>query len=202
VLDLKWIRENPADFDAGLARRGLEPMSGAVLELDEKRRENATRLQEAQARRNAASKEIGKHKGKGGDPAKAGALMAEVAALKDTIAQGEEAERAIEKELNDLLAGIPNIPLADVPDGKSEHDNVKVREWGEPRAFDFTPKPHYELGEALRLMDFEGAARMSGARFTVLKGGLARLSRALGQFMLDLHTQEAVSYTHLRAHET
>jgi seryl-tRNA synthetase len=191
VLDLKWIRENPADFDAGLARRGLEPMSGAVLELDEKRRENATRLQEAQARRNAASKEIGKHKGKGGDPAKADALMAEVAALKDAIAQGEERERDIEKELRDLLAGIPNIPLADVPDGRNEHDNVKVREWGEPRAFDFTPKPHYELGDALGLMDFEGAARMSGARFTVLKGGLARLSRALGQFMLDLHTQEA-----------
>ncbi len=189
--DIKWIRDNREAFDAGLKKRGLDAMSGLVLALDEQLRAVKAQVQEAQARRNAASKEIGKAKGKGGDPARAEALMAEVAALKEAIAEGEERERALDKELHDLLAGIPNLPLDDVPEGRDERDNVTVREWGEPRAFDFTPKPHYELGEALGLMDFEGAARISGARFTVLKGGLARLSRALGQFMLDLHTQAA-----------
>jgi seryl-tRNA synthetase len=146
-----------------------------------------------QARRNAASKEIGKAKGKGGDPAKAEALMAEVASLKDQIAAGESRERWLDEELKNLLAGIPNIPAADVPDGKDEHDNVEVRRWGTPRDFakeGFEPKQHFEIGEALGLMDFETAAKISGARFTVLKGQLARLERALGQFMLDAQTGE------------
>jgi seryl-tRNA synthetase len=187
--DLKWIREHPEDFDKGLARRGLEPASVAILKLDEERRANTTALQEMQARRNAASKEIGNAKGKGGDPAKAEALMAEVAALKDKIAAGEERERKLDEELRNFLAGIPNIPAADVPDGKNEHDNIEVRKWGKPRNFNFEPKQHFEIGEVLGMMDFEAAAKISGARFTVLKGPLARLDRALGQFMLDVQTQ-------------
>ena len=186
--DLKWIRENPADFDKGLARRGLEPLSPSILKLDEERRTNTTALQEIQARRNAASKEIGKAKGKGGDPAKADALMAEVASLKEKIAAGEQSERELDEKMRDLLASIPNIPAPDVPDGKDEHDNVEVRKWGTPRDMNFEPKQHFELGEALGLMDFEAAAKMSGARFTVLKGPLARLERAIGQFMLDVQT--------------
>ena len=193
MLDLKWIRENPKDFDAGLARRGLPPMSADVLKLDEERRANTKALQDMQARRNAASKEIGKAKGKGGDPAKAEALMAEVAGLKDQIAAGEQRERELDEQIKTLLAGIPNMLSPDVPDGKDESENVELRRWGTPRDFTkegFEPKQHFEIGEALGLMDFEAAAKISGARFTVLKGGLARLERALGQFMLDVQTGE------------
>ncbi|MFZ1107161.1 MAG: serine--tRNA ligase [Rhodomicrobium sp.] len=193
MLDLKWIRENPADFDAGLARRGLPPLSGDVLALDEERRAHTTALQDMQARRNAASKEIGKARGKGGDPAKAEALMAEVAELKGKIADGEAKERDLDERVKTLLSGIPNILQADVPDGKDESENVELRRWGAPRDFaadGFAPKQHFEIGEALGLMDFEAAAKISGARFTVLKGGLARLERALGQFMLDVQTGE------------
>ena len=198
MLDLKWIREHPSELDAGLARRGFtleggEPASKRILALDEERRANTTKLQEMQARRNAASKEIGKAKGKGGDPAQAEALMAEVAALKDGIAAGEQRERELDEEVKNLLAGIPNIPASDVPDGKDEHANVEVRRWGTPRDFakeGFEPKQHFEIGEALGLMDFEAAAKISGARFTVLKGKLARLERAIGQFMLDVQTGE------------
>ncbi|MDX2264456.1 MAG: serine--tRNA ligase [Hyphomicrobiales bacterium] len=186
--DLKWIRENPAAFDAGLARRGLEAQSAAILALDEERRAVITRLQEAQARRNAASKEIGKAKGKGGDPALAEKLMAEVASLKEALAAGEARERELDEQLRQALAIIPNLPAPDVPDGVDEKGNVEVRRVGEPRPFDFAPKQHFEIGEALGLMDFEAAARMSGARFVVLKGPLARLERALAAFMLDLHT--------------
>ncbi len=191
--DLKWIRENPKDFDAGLARRGLSPLSPEILSLDETRRANTKALQDMQARRNAASKEIGKAKGKGGDPAKAEALMAEVAELKDKIAAGEQRERELDEQMKGLLAGIPNLLAADVPEGKDEHGNKELRRWGEPRDFakdGFAPKQHFELGEAMGLMDFEAAAKMSGARFTVLKGQLARLERALGQFMLDVQTGE------------
>jgi seryl-tRNA synthetase len=205
MLDLKWIRENPEDLDKGLARRnfslkpeevpeayrGHKTASGVILALDEERRANTTKLQEMQARRNAASKEIGKAKGKGGDPAKAEALMAEVAGLKEQIAAGEERERQLDERMKSLLAGIPNIPAADVPDGADEHDNVELRRWGTPRDFKkagFDPKQHFEIGEAMGLMDFEAAAKISGARFTVLKGQLARLERALGQFMLDVQT--------------
>ncbi len=189
--DLKWIRENPQSFDDGLARRRLEPLSGAVLKLDEERRANTKALQDMQARRNAASKEIGKAKGKGGDPAKAEALMAEVAELKDKIAAGEKRERDFDGKMTGLLAGIPNLLAADVPDGPDESANVELRKWGKPGNFKkagFEPKQHFELGEALGLMDFEAAAKISGARFTVLKGALARLERALGQFMLDVQT--------------
>jgi seryl-tRNA synthetase len=191
VHDLKWIRENPADFDDGLARRRLEPLSGAILKLDEERRGNTKALQDMQARRNAASKEIGKAKGKGGDPAKAEALMAEVAELKEKIAAGEALERELKAKSDNLLASIPNLLAADVPDGPDESANVELRKWGKPHDFKkdgFEPKQHFELGEALKLMDFEAAAKISGARFTVLKGGLARLERAIGQFMLDVQT--------------
>jgi seryl-tRNA synthetase len=191
VHDLKWIRENPAEFDDGLARRRLEPLSGTILKLDEERRGNTKALQDMQARRNAASKEIGKAKGKGGDPAKAEALMAEVGELKEKIAAGEAAEREFDGKIRDLLASIPNLLAADVPDGPDESANVELRKWGKPRNFEkdgFEPKQHFELGEALKLMDFEAAAKISGARFTVLKGGLARLERAIGQFMLDVQT--------------
>jgi seryl-tRNA synthetase len=207
MLDLKWIRENPKDFDAGLRRRGfslkpedvpepyrkLENPSDVVLALDEGRRANTKALQDMQARRNAASKEIGKAKGKGGDPTKAEALMAEVAGLKDQIAAGEQRERQLDEQLKTLLSGIPNMLAPEVPDGKDETENVELRRWGTPRDFDkegFEPKQHFEIGEALGLMDFETAAKISGARFTVLKGGLARLERTLGQFMLDVQTGE------------
>ncbi|WKW52277.1 serine--tRNA ligase [Rhodomicrobium lacus] len=195
MLDLKWIRENPADFDQGLARRGAEPLSSTVLALDEELRAHKKALQDLQARRNAASKEIGKAKGKGGDPAKAEALMAEVAELKGAIAAGEAKERELDAGLTALLAGIPNmlLPAPEVPDGKDESENVELRRVGSPRDFTaegFAPKQHFELGEALGLMDFEAAAKISGARFTVLKGQLARLERALGQFMLDVQTSE------------
>ncbi len=204
--DLKFIRDHQDEFDAGLRRRGLEPQSMAILKLDEERRANTTALQEMQARRNAASKEIGalkqrsgsankdgKAKGESADPPKPEPLMPEVAPLRDKLAGGEEREREFEGKLRDLLAGIPNLPADDVPDGKDEHDNVEVRREGNPRDFKaegFQPKQHFDLGEALGLMDFEAAAKISGARFTVLKGALARLERALGQFMLDVQTQE------------
>ncbi len=193
MLDLKWIRENPKDFDAGLKRRGLEPLSATVLKLDEERRGHTKALQEMQARRNAASKEIGKAKGKGGDPAKAEALIAEVAELKEKLTAGEARERELDTQMTSLLAGIPNMLLPDVPDGPDESANVELRKWGKARDFKqegFEPKQHFEIGEALGMMDFEAAAKMSGARFTVLKGRLARLERAIGQFMLDVQTGE------------
>jgi seryl-tRNA synthetase len=191
VFDIKWIRENPQAFDAGLEKRGLEPLSAKLIALDEERRAHITRVQEAQARRNAASKEIGKAKA-AKDEAKAQALMAEVAALKDTLGKGEEESRRLDQELRSELAQIPNLPRDDVPVGKDEHGNVEVRRVGTPPKFPWTnqPKQHFEIGEALGLMDFETAAKLSGARFVVLKGALARLERALAQFMLDLHTGE------------
>jgi seryl-tRNA synthetase len=190
VFDLKWIRDNPAAFDAGLERRGLPAQSAAILALDEKRRAHLTTLQEAQARRNAASKEIGKAKG-AKDEALAAKLMAEVATLKETLGQGEEVERRIDAEIQSMLAIIPNLPRDDVPDGADENDNKEVRRVGTPPKFDFKPKQHFEIGEALGLMDFEAAAKVSGARFVFLKGALARMERALAQFMLDTHTGPA-----------
>lgn len=187
--DIRFIRDHPADFDAGMKRRGLEPQAAAILALDEQRRAVQTALQDAQKMRNDASKSIGKAKGQG-DAAEAERLMAEVAAIKTQIQQDESRERDLGDELSALLAGLPNIPAGDVPDGLSEDDNVEVRQWGQRPAFDFAPKDHVDLGEALGLMDFDAAARMSGARFVVLKGALARLERALGQFMLDLQTGE------------
>jgi seryl-tRNA synthetase len=185
--DIKFIRDDPDAFDRGLTRRGLPPMAAALIRRDEARREWTQKLQEAQARRNAASKEIGEAM-KAGDKARAEALKAEVAALKDAIADSEAREKLVSEELNADLAAIPNIPQDDVPDGADEHGNVEVRRHGEPRKFNFAPKQHFEIGEALGLMDFETAAKLSGARFVVLKGQMARLERALASFMLDLHT--------------
>ncbi|MDQ2105819.1 serine--tRNA ligase [Azospirillum isscasi] len=184
--DLRAIRENPESFDRGLARRGLEPMSPTVLDLDSRRRAAQTQLQEMQARRNEAAKEIGLAKREGRD---AQPLMDEMAQLKERLPQVEEEEKALGAELDRMLATIPNLPADDVPEGPDETANVEIRRWGEPKAI-ADAKQHFELGEALGLMDFEAASRMSGARFTVLKGGLARLERALADFMLDIHTGE------------
>ena len=189
MFDIRWIRDNPEAFDAGLKKRGLAPLSAELIALDEARRAHMTKLQEAQARRNAASKDIGKAKA-ARDEVKANELMAEVASLKDVLAKGEEGERELDGKLRDALSVIPNLPLDDVPLGKDEKDNKEVRKVGAPPKFDFAPKQHFEIGEALGLMDFATAAKISGARFVVLKGALARLERALGAFMLDLHTGE------------
>jgi seryl-tRNA synthetase len=185
--DLRWIREHPEEFDRGLRRRGLVPVSAQILDLDKRRRAVQTRLQEIQTRRNAASREIGAAKAKGGDAA---ALMEEVNRLKDEMPKAEEDERRLGAELDDLLATIPNIPAADVPDGPDESANEELRKVGEPRKFDFKPREHDEIGEKLGMMDFERAAKLSGARFVVLSGALARLERAIASFMLDLHTSE------------
>jgi seryl-tRNA synthetase len=189
VFDIKWIRENPVTFDEGLRKRGLEPLSAKLVALDEQRRKTLASLQEAQSRRNAASKEIGKAKA-AKDEERAQALMKEVADLKEVIQQGEANAKEIEARLSTELAQIPNLPLPDVPVGPDETANVEVRRVGTPPQFDFEPKQHFEIGEALGLMDFETAAKLSGARFVVLKGALARLERALAAFMLDLHTTE------------
>ena len=202
MFDIRWIRENAAAFDAGLRKRGIAPggevkFSAELMEIDEARRAVITRLQEVQARRNAASKEIGKAKaGKDVAPEAraeiAAKLMAEVAALKDELEAGEKEQKQRDEELRAALAVIPNIPLDEVPEGVDEAGNKEVRKVGTPPALGGMnkPKQHFEIGEALGLMDFETAAKLSGSRFVVLKGALARLERALGQFMLDLHTSE------------
>src|SRR5712672_1894809 len=187
--DIKSIRDNPQAFDAGLKRRGLEPMSASLLDIDEKRRGAILASEQAQARRNSASKEIGDAK-KAKDDARAAKLMAEVAELKTTMPQLEAAAKVADEELAKELAAIPNLPLDDVPDGVDEHGNVQRHVFGKIRNYAFTPKPHDDLGGALGYMDFETAAKLSGARFVVLKKGLARLERAIGQFMLDVHTNE------------
>src|SRR6202790_3073376 len=187
--DIKSIRDNPAAFDAALKRRGLAPLSSSLLAIDEKRRAAILKSEKAQARRNSASKEIGDAK-KAKDDARAATLMAEVAELKTTMPQLEAATKAAEEELATELAAIPNLPLDEVHDGAAEHGNVVRHHFGAVRNYAFAPKPHADLGGALGLMDFEAAAKLSGARFVVLKKGLARLERAIGQFMLDLHTNE------------
>jgi seryl-tRNA synthetase len=192
--DIRFIRDNPDAFDRGLARRGLPPQARRLIELDEQRRTAIQKAEAAQARRNAASKEIGVAK-KNKDEAKANALMAEVSALKDSIPEMETGEKKASKQLDDALAEIPNLPLDEVPDGKDEHDNVEHHRFGAKRDYTFAPKQHFEIGEALGQMDFEAAAKLSGARFVVLKKGLARLERALGQFFLDVHTSEPHNYT-------
>ena len=181
--DIRLVRDDPAAFDAGLARRGVEPVSATLVALDEQRRAVATRMQEAQNRRNEASKAIGKAMAQG-DSATADALKAEVAELKDTLPALEAEEREIAAKLHDELARLPNIPDAVVPDGADEAGNVEVSRWGTPREFAFTPIEHADIGPALGL-DFETGANISGARFTFLRGQMARLHRALGQFMLD-----------------
>ena len=192
--DIRLIRDNPDAFDRGLTRRGLEPQAQRLIALDEQRRAKILALETAQARRNAASKEIGEAK-KNKDEEKAKGLLSEVAALKELIPAMEAEEKEASNALNDALAEIPNPPLDEVPDGKDEKDNVEHHRFGVKRDYAFALKQHFDLGEALGQMDFETAAKLSGARFVVLKKGLARLERALGQFMLDVHTSEPHNYT-------
>ncbi|NBX66109.1 MAG: serine--tRNA ligase [Proteobacteria bacterium] len=185
--DLKDIRSNPQAFDAAMARRGLPAQSPAILALDEKRRSLQTQLQDIQSQRNEKSKLIGQMKAK---KENADSVMAEVAAMKDKMAELEAAEKAVGDELTDLLSNIPNVQDPGIPDGKSEDDNVEIRRVGEPNHKNTKKLDHVAIGEALGLMDFDTAAKISGARFVIMKGALARLERALGQFMLDVHTGE------------
>jgi seryl-tRNA synthetase len=187
--DIRFIREHPDAFDRGLARRGLSPESKRLIALDEERRKKILELETAQARRNAASKEIGEAKKKK-DEERADKLLAEVATLKDALPQLETEEKQASEGLNKALAEIPNLPLDDVPDGKDADDNVEHHHFGAKCNYAFAPKQHFDLGEALGQMDFETAAKLSGARFVILKKGLARLERALGQFFLDVHTAD------------
>jgi seryl-tRNA synthetase len=188
MFDIRAIRENPAAFDVGLARRGLEPASANILSLDERWRALASQTQDLQARRNDASKAIGAAKAKG-DSAAGDALMAEVAAIKADLPRIEAEEAVLSAELQAVLQSIPNLPHASVPQGNDEDDNQLVHTRGTPPSFDFEPKEHDVLGPPLGL-DFETAQKVAGARFVYLRGQIARLSRALGQFMLDLHTSE------------
>jgi seryl-tRNA synthetase len=189
--DIRAIRENPEAFDEGLRRRGLSPRAESLIALDEKRRAAIAALQHAQERRNAASKQIGAAMARK-DSVAAEDFRAEVAEAKAKMPELEAAEREAAAALEAELAAIPNLPLADTPDGRDENDNVELRRWGAPPALEGMNKPreHFEIGEALGLMDFETAVKLSGARFVVLKGALARLERALEHFMLDLHTSE------------
>ncbi|EAQ29134.1 seryl-tRNA synthetase [Erythrobacter sp. NAP1] len=186
--DIRMIRDNPHEFDAVMARRGLEPVAAQILALDEERRALTTKLQEAQSRRNEASKAIGAAMGKG-DKDAAEALKAEVAQIKADMPALEESEREVAKRLDDMMLALPNLLDPSVPDGEDEDDNVYLREWGEKPSFVFDPQEHADIAPALG-MDFETAAKISGARFTFLRGDMARLHRALGQFMLDNNTRE------------
>lgn len=187
--DIKAIRDNPEAFDKALARRGLPHMAAELIAIDAEKRDHVQKLQDAQARRNAASKEIGEAMRKG-DKAIAETLKGEMASLKDFISSGEETERVLTNKLTTALSSIPNLPLDEVPTGKDEKDNREVRRWGEPKPFAFEARQHFDIGEWLGLMDFETAGKLAGARFVILKGTLARLERALAQFMLDTQTGE------------
>lgn len=190
--DLKLIRENPDAFDAALARRGAAPVAGEIVALDERRRAALTELQDGQARRNEASKAIGAAMGQG-DSARAEALKAEVAALKDSMTAQEEQERALGAELDAILAALPNLPFDDVPDGADENDNVELATWGHKPALDFVPREHSDIGPPLGL-DFETGVAMAGARFSFMRGHIARLNRAIGQFLID-HQTSVNGYT-------
>ena len=187
--DIKLIREEPAQFDAGLAKRSLEPQASRLIDLDKKVREAKTRQQEAETERNALSKQIGRAKAQG-DEDEFNRLRGEVDRLKTVLEEAGEEARHYGEALNQHLAAVPNLPEDGVPEGADEADNAEVRRWGEPKSFAFTPKDHVDLGEGLGQMDFEKAAELSGSRFVALKGPLARLERALAQFMLDVHTGE------------
>src|SRR5262245_11626848 len=187
--DIKWIREHKKEFDRGLKRRGLPGEAEKLLAIDERRRAAIQKAEAALARRNAASREIGAAK-KSNEEAAAEALLAEVARLKTEIPGLEAEEKKISKELDDALAWIPNLPLPEVPSGADADGNVEHHHFGAKRNYGFAPEQHFDLGEGLSQMDFETAAKLSGARFVVLKSGLARLERALAQFMLDVHTTE------------
>ncbi len=187
MFDLSSIRKNPADYDKNWARRGLSPQTPEILRMDEDRRALQTEMQTLQAQRNEKSKEIGQIKAAKGN---ADALMAEVAAIKDRVAELEQREATLAEALNQHLASLPNMLDADVPAGKGEEDNKEVRKWGEPKKLNSQTPEHFDIGENLGMMDFETAAKMSGARFTLMHSGLARMERALAQFMLDTHTTE------------
>jgi seryl-tRNA synthetase len=189
MFDPKWIREHPDLLDRGLQRRGLAPASKRLIGLDEKRREAIAKAQALQERRNAVSKEVGEAK-KAKDEARAQKLMAEIATIKESVPKCEEEQREAEKAFDEALAEIPNVPFDDVPEGKDSSANVERHRVGKTPKFDFKPKLHFEIGEGLGLMDFETAAKLSGARFVVLKGALARLERALSQLFLNMHTGE------------
>jgi len=187
MLDIKWIRENPSKFDEALEKRGITPTAEELIDLDQARRNYQTKTQAIQTRRNEASKEIGKLKGAGEN---ADALIQEVSELRETLQNLESQEKQASEDLIQRLASIPNIPADDVPIGRDEEDNLEIRKFGTPRSFSFEPLDHVSIGEKLDGMDFEAAAKLSGSRFVVLRGNLARLERALATFMLDLHTQE------------
>ena len=187
MFDIKWIRDNADKFDKAMARRGLGPQAQTLIDLDAKRRDVQTKAQDIQSERNKLSKEIGAAKGRGEDVAP---LMEEVSKSKAAEGEAEKAADAASAELNAALSELPNLPADDVPDGVGESDNVEVRTWGDKPKFDFEPKEHFDIGEALGLMDFETAAKISGARFVLLSGALAHMERALANFMLDLHTTE------------
>src|SRR5215475_8685410 len=187
--DIRWIREHKEEFDRGLTRRGLAPEADRLLAIDERRRAAIQKAEAALARRNAASKEIGAAK-QSNEEGAAQALMAEVARLKTEIPALEDEAKKLSEELDEALAWIPNLPVAEVPDGADESGNVEHHRFGAKRNYGFEPQQHFDLGEGLGQMDFETAAKLSGARFVVLKKGLARMERALGQFMLDLHATE------------
>ena len=187
MFAMSWIRANPEQFDAGLARRGLEPQAAAVLEVDARRRNCLTDLQAAQTERNATSRDIGARKAAGDDVAD---LVRQVGVLKRTISELQTRADQLDAQVQTMLSELPNLPAADVPDGPDERANRELRQWGEPPTFAFAARDHVTLGEALGLMDFQRSARMSGARFVILTGALARLERALTAFMMDLQTQE------------
>lgn len=189
MFDIKWIKENPNAFDEGMRKRGSSVSADDLIKLDDNRRSHIAKLQEAQTRRNAASKEIGAAMGSGNADL-AEKLKAEVSEIKQFLAGGEEEERRINAELLGVISAIPNVPLDDTPEGVDENDNVLYHEHGDKPSFSFETKEHFVLGEALDQMDFEGAAKLSGSRFVVLKKGIAKLERALGQFMIDMHSSE------------
>ena len=187
--DIRAIRENPAAFDAAMARRGVSDASSEILKADEARRARIQAAETAQAEQNRASKEVGAAKAKG-DEAEFERLRATVAEKKAEVAAMQAEAKELDGALTDLLMSLPNLPMEDVPDGADEADNVEIHRWGEPKGFDFRPKEHYELEGVKPGMDFETAAKLSGSRFVVLSGGVARIHRALAQFMLDVHTEE------------
>jgi seryl-tRNA synthetase len=187
MFDIKWIRDNSRLLDEGLARRGMAPVAAVLLELDSRHRAAQTQFQTLQQQRNEASRSIGDAKKKGEN---AEAAIKQVAQIKEQIRKVEDEMRRLARELDDRLSGLPNLPAPDVPDGADESANIVLRSWGEPPAFDFEPLEHFDIGEALGMMNFDAAAKLAGARFVILSGGLARLERALAAFMLDLHTLE------------
>ncbi len=187
MIDPKEIRSDIQEVAKQLARRGFTLDTKVLTALEDKRKGVQVRTQDLQAKRNASAKAIGQIKARGEDPA---SLIAEVADLGDELKEAENQLDAVQEELNDILMGIPNLPHKSTPDGRDENDNVEVRRWGEPRAFDFEPKDHVDVGEALEQLDFETAAKLTGSRFVVMSGPVARMHRALIQFMLDLHTDE------------